>query len=80
MNKIQLLAKKSGVKNQNELRSMLRPYRVAGGTVHKIWTEGANTQNRYSVIMALEKVFSIPAEKFLEDPENLSPVKNERRW
>jgi hypothetical protein len=72
MNKIQSLAKRSGIKNQNQLRLALIPFGVSEATSRDIWIGGANTKKHYAVIVALENLFQIPAEKFLEDPENVS--------
>jgi hypothetical protein len=80
MNKIQLLAKKSGISNQHQLRLALKPYRISEATGRDLWIGGANTKKHYAAIVALEKVLQLPAEKFLEDPENLLPVKERQQY
>jgi hypothetical protein len=75
MNNIQRLASKMNIKNQNQLRVALKPYRIAEATARDIWLSGATTKKHYAVIVALEKVLLTSADKFLEDPENLLPEK-----
>jgi hypothetical protein len=73
MNNIQRLASKVNIRNQNQLREALKPYRIAEATARDIWLSGATTKKHYAVIVALEKVLLTSADKFLEDPENLMP-------
>jgi hypothetical protein len=75
MNKIQRLASKVGITNQNQMRVALKPYRIAEATTRDIWLSGATSKKHYAVIVALEKVLLTSAVQFLEDPENLLPEK-----
>ena len=72
-NKLQRAARRSGILNQQQLRGALRPYGIAEGTARTIWLSGATTQKHYAAIIAIEKVLHVPADQFLEDPENLLP-------
>lgn len=75
MNNVQRLARKVNIRNQNQLRVALKPYRIAEATARDIWLSGATTKKHYAAIVALEQVLLAPASQILEDPENLLPEK-----
>jgi transcriptional regulator with XRE-family HTH domain len=74
-NKLQRMAYKKGITNQQQLREKLRVYGIAEATARSMWLHGATTQKHYAVIVALQKVLDVPPDQFLEDPENLLPMK-----
>lgn len=76
--KIQKFTAKKNINNQQQLRDALRPYGIAEATARWIWLNGVTTRHHYAAVATLEKILGVPADQFLEDPENLLPQSEQK--